>query len=462
MKILVVDDERAARTGMSRVLAKSGFTIIEAEDGEAALAAVEREQPDIVFLDINIPKLDGMKVLARLQKRTAPPLVVMITAFGSERLATEAIRNGAYDYIPKPYEIDELRAAAARAAETLSLRREAARLKAELARLGAYGEIVGASAPMMRIFETVEKVSQTDVTVMIRGESGTGKEVVAREIHRRGPRSENPFVVVNCAAMPETLVESELFGHERGAFTGASARRAGKFETADGGTLLLDEIGDMSGNTQAKVLRVLQDGQFERLGGTKTITADVRLISATHRDLRAGINSGAFREDLYYRLKVVEIGLPPLRERREDIPLLAEHFLGIFNERHGKQVRHVSATAMRRLMSSDWPGNVRQLRNVIESAVVLASSEAITPEDLSMEFGDSSVAQADETDFAPQLEKYSELPLTEAKRRYSMDFERVYITRMVNKHEGNISRAAEELGIKRQNLQQKMRKLGLR
>jgi two-component system response regulator AtoC/two-component system nitrogen regulation response regulator NtrX len=468
MKILIVDDELPARTGTSRVLARAGFEVVEAPDGHDALQKVDAEQPDIVLLDVRIPRVDGMAVLERLQQRPAPPLVIMMTAYGSERLATEAIKKGAYDYIPKPYEIDELRAAVARAAETLSLRREAARLKAELDQARAYGELVGASEPMRRVFETIEKVSQTDVTVLIRGESGTGKEIVAREIHRRGARADAPFVAMNCAAMPETLVESELFGHEKGAFTGASAQRPGKFELADGGTLLLDEIGDMSPGTQAKVLRVLQNGEFERLGGRRTLRADVRLISSTHRDLQAEIRSGRFREDLYFRLRVVEIVLPPLRQRPEDIPLLAEHFLTLFSRRHDAPPRALAPEAMRKLVDAPWPGNVRQLRNVMESAVVLAGTDTIGPEDLSIDrMNPPAPASASGTgtlaaDPRALAAACGDVPLREAKKRFTREFEAACIRRALEQTDGNISRAAERLGMKRQNLQKKMRELDLR
>jgi two-component system response regulator AtoC/two-component system nitrogen regulation response regulator NtrX len=358
--------------------------VVEAADGRAALEALPRESPDIVLLDINIPPPDGMAVLAEITSSPGAPPVIMITAYGSERLAAEAIKRGAYDYLPKPYELDELRAAARRAAETVELRRETSRLRAELERLGSYGEMIGVSEPMRRVFAQVEKVSQANVTVLVRGASGTGKELVAREIHRRSARCDGPFVVMNCAAVPETLVESELFGHEKGAFTGAEERRIGKFRAADGGTLLLDEIGDMSPGTQAKVLRVLQESAFEPLGSSQPVRANVRLISATNRDLEAEIDREAFRRDLYHRLKVVQIDIPPLRERGEDIPLLAEHFLELFREKYPDGPRRFRPRTVRAMQDYDWPGNVRELKHMIESALVMCSGDEILPEHMGL------------------------------------------------------------------------------
>ncbi|MHC4591161.1 MAG: sigma-54-dependent transcriptional regulator [Planctomycetota bacterium] len=456
LKILIVDDEKPARVGMRKVLERVGFEILEAVDGQSAIEASERERPDIVLLDVNIPRPDGMEVLNRLREIEGAPLVIMITAYGSERLAAEAIKQGAYDYIPKPYELDELRAAARRAAETIELRRETSRLKAELERLGSYGEMIGVSDAMRRVFEQIDKVSQTNVTVLIRGESGTGKEIVAREIHRRSVRCDEPFVVMNCAAVPETLVESELFGHEKGAFTGADSRRDGKFQAADGGVLFLDEIGDMSPGIQAKVLRVLQESAFERLGSTELIKVDVRLVSATNRRLEEEIEKGTFRRDLYHRLKVVEIEIPPLREHRDDIPVLAEHFLELFRQKYPDGPRRFSPEAMQLLQQYDWPGNVRELKHMIESALVMASGSEIVPSYLAFEAGRATDSADDRIpiDFS--------LPYKEAKRRLVNQFDRRFIGRKLRENKGNVSRTAEALGIYRQSLQSKLKKLNLR
>lgn len=456
LRILIVDDEKPARVGMRKVLERAGFETLEAVDGQSAFEASEREKPDIVLLDVNIPRPDGMEVLKRLREIEDAPLVIMITAYGSERLAAEAIKQGAYDYIPKPYELDELRAAARRAAETIELRRETSRLKAELERLGSYGEMIGVSEAMRRVFEQIDKVSQTNVTVLIRGESGTGKEMVAREIHRRSPRCDEPFVVMNCAAVPETLVESELFGHEKGAFTGADSRRDGKFQAADGGVLFLDEIGDMSSGTQAKVLRVLQESAFERLGSTELIEVDVRLVSATNRHLEQEIDKGAFRRDLYHRLKVVEIEIPPLREHRDDIPVFAEHFLELFRQKYPEGPRRFSPEAMQLLHQYDWPGNVRELKHMIESALVMASGSEILPSYLAFE-ADRATDSADDripVDFS--------LPYKEAKRRVVDQFDRRFIGRKLRENDGNVSRTAKALRIYRQSLQSKLKKLNLR
>ncbi len=453
LTILIVDDERAARVAMRKVLARAGFDVIEAQDGEGALRSVREDAPDIVMLDVNIPPPDGMEVLRQVAAAQDAPPVIMITAYGSERLAAEAIKQGAYDYIPKPYELDELRAAARRAAETIELRREAGRLKAELARLGSYGTLVGVSAGMRRVFEQVERVSQAIVTVLVRGESGTGKELVAREIHQRSARRDEPFVVMNCAAMPETLVESELFGHEKGAFTGADSKRVGKFQAADGGTLFLDEVGDMSPGTQAKVLRVLQESAFEPLGSTEPTTVDVRLISATHRNLEQEIERETFRRDLYHRLKVVEIEIPPLRERRDDIPVLCEHFLGLFGDKYPGAPGSISSDAMRMLQSNDWPGNVRELQHVIENVLVMVSGPEVLPEHLSLGATEGETAGQDAI-----AVDYS-LPYKEAKRRLTDEFDRRFIGRKLDENDGNISRTAQALGIYRQSLQSKLRQL---
>jgi two-component system response regulator AtoC/two-component system nitrogen regulation response regulator NtrX len=456
VRILVVDDEKPARVGMRKVLERAGFQVSEAADGQSALAAARSDRPDIVLLDVNIPRPDGMEVLKRMRDIEGGPLVIMITAYGSERLAAEAIKQGAYDYIPKPYELDELRAAARRAGETIELRRETSRLKAELERLGSYGAMIGVSAAMRRVFEQIDKVSQTNVTVLIRGESGTGKEMVAREIHRRSARSDEPFVVMNCAAMPETLVESELFGHQKGAFTGADARRAGKFQAADGGALFLDEVGDMSPGTQAKVLRVLQESAFVPLGSTELVTVDVRLISATNRRLEEEIKKGRFRLDLYHRLKVVEMEIPALRGHVEDIPVLAEHFLELYRDKYPDGPRRFSADAMQLLQRHGWPGNVRELKHMIESALVMAAGPEILSSHLALEPGEPA------GDGAEGIPLDFSLPYKEAKRKVVEQFDRRFIGRRLRENDGNVSRTAEALAIYRQSLQTKLKKLGLR
>ncbi|MEK7699113.1 MAG: sigma-54 dependent transcriptional regulator [Planctomycetota bacterium] len=451
--ILIVDDEKAARYGMRKILQKDNFIISEAKDGAEALQIIKTSPPQLIFLDINMPQLDGLKTLEIINAMKNPPPVIIVTAHGSEKIAVEAMKKGAYDYIAKPYEIDELRIIVKNVFEKLTLQEENARLRIEIGRLGGMGELIGHSDAMKDVFDKIEKVGSTDVTVLIQGESGSGKELVAREIHKRSKRGKEPLIIMNCVAVPETLIESDLFGHEKGAFTGATEKRLGKFELADKGTIFLDEIGDMSLSTQAKLLRVLQEQKFERLGGTETLAVDVRIISATHRDLEAEIEKGRFREDLYYRIKVVNVKIPPLRRRKEDIPLLANRFVQYFSGKHQKGVMSVSNEAMKLLMSYNWPGNVRQLKNVIESAVVLSDSEIIDAKDIPEELGfpEKSGAAANTIDYT--------ISFRDAKRIVIENFERDFIKKKLDEFSGNISRAAEALDMHRQNLQQKIREL---
>ena len=454
--ILIVDDEKAARYGMKKILQKDNYTVYEAKDGADALQIIKTQHPELIFLDINMPQLDGMKILEMISAIKNPPLVVIVTAYGSEKIAVEAMKKGAYDYIAKPYEIDELRIIAKNAFERLALQEENARLRLEIGRLGGMGEIIGQSEAIKDVFDRIEKVGTTDVTVLIQGESGSGKELVAREIHKRSKRKNEPLIIMNCAAVPETLIESELFGHEKGAFTGATERRLGKFELANKGTIFLDEIGDMSLSTQSKLLRVLQEQKFERLGGAETLTVDVRIISATHRDLEEEIEEGRFREDLYYRIKVVNINIPSLRHRKEDIPLLANRFIQHFSEKHQKRLLSISNEAMKYLVSYNWPGNVRQLKNFIESAVVLANSEIINTSDLPEELKhpENNTVTLKNLDY--------NLSFRDAKKILVENFERDFIAKKLEECGGNVSRAAESLDMHRQNLQQKIRELRIK
>lgn len=454
--ILIVDDEKAARYGMKKIFQKDNYVVYEAKDGTDALHIIKVHRPELILLDINMPHLDGLKTLEMINAMKNPPLVVIVTAYGSEKIAVEAMKKGAYDYIAKPYEIDELRIIAKNAFERLALQEENARLRQEIGRLEGMGELIGQSDAMKNVFNKIEKVGTTDVTVLILGESGSGKELVAREIHRQSKRRNEPFIIMNCAAVPETLVESELFGHEKGAFTGATERRLGKFELANKGTIFLDEIGDMSVSTQSKLLRVLQEQKFERLGGTETLSVDVRIISATHRYLEEEIEEGRFREDLYYRIKVVNIKLPPLRHRKEDVPFLVNRFIQYFSERHQKHVSSISHEAMKFLVSYDWPGNVRQLKNVIESAVVLANSDILDTGDLPEE-----IKYPENNTMVSKNVNYR-LSFRDAKKILVENFERDFITKKLEEHGGNISRTAEALDMHRQNLQQKIRDLRIK
>jgi len=368
----------------------------------------------------------------------------------------EAMKRGAYDYVSKPYDIEELRLVVSRALEKLELTQENIQLRKELERRSGFGPILGQTVAMRKVFDMMEKVSLSDITVLIHGESGTGKELVAREIHRRSSRHNRPFITMNCAALPENLIESELFGHERGAFTGAVRQRKGKFELAGEGTIFLDEIGDMSLNTQSKILRILQEKKFERLGGDQTLEVDVRVLSATHKDLLVEIQNGNFRNDLYYRLKVIDIEIPPLRERREDISVLVEHYLAEFSKKHNKKVEGIDPEGLRLLLRYHWPGNIRQLVNMLERAVVLASGSVLRKEDLPNEL----VLPSGFTD--SYLDDLMHLPFKQAKEKIVTRFMKEYLTKRLNDNEGNISHTAAELGIKRQSLQAMMKRLGIK
>jgi DNA-binding NtrC family response regulator len=455
-QLLIVDDEPASRYGIRKALSQFHFSIVEAGDGNQALEKIQQLNPDLVILDLNLPSLDGLSVLTETGKQNRRPLTIVITAYGSEKIAVEAMKKGAYDYIAKPYDIDELRLVVARALESLQLREENQQLRRELERQFGFGKLLGQSVAMRKVFDLTEKVSQSDITVLIQGESGTGKELVAREIHQRSARHNKPFITMNCAALPENLIESELFGHEKGAFTGAVKQRKGKFELAHEGTIFLDEIGDMSLNTQSKVLRVLQERKFERLGGSETLEVDVRIISATHKDLLSEIQKDNFRQDLYYRLKVIDIVIPPLRERREDIPLLVQYYTKEFSEKHNKKVEGVDPDALKQMTEFHWPGNVRQLVNILERAAVLASTTTIRKEDLPEELH---VQSGFNEGF---LDELLHLPFKQAKNKITSHFMREYLSRKLQENEGNITRTASELGIHRQSLQMMMRRLGIK
>jgi DNA-binding NtrC family response regulator len=467
LKILIIDDEEAARYGMARAL--KNYLIAEAESVDEGRKSIASGRPDLILLDINLPGTSGLDFLRELAAVENNPPVIMITAHGSERTAVEAIKAGAYDYLPKPFEVDELRLVVKNALEAAGLRRENQRLKAELKAARGIGELLGISDAMRRVYDLIAKVAATDVTVLIQGESGTGKELVARAIHEQSSRRRvgsrgGEFVAMNCAALPSELIESELFGHEKGAFTGAAGQRKGKFEVAHGGTIFLDEVGDMNLNTQAKLLRVLEERKVERLGSSYSIPVDVRVISASNRDLTAAISTEKFRPDLYYRLRVVQIDLPPLRERREDIPLLAEHFLRAYTAKYGLKCTEISPEAIKMLIAYDWPGNVRELRNAIERSAVLAEGKSLRTEDLSEEIGKKKPGDLfQRTAPLPSVEgaDFLNIPYTADFREARREFERAYIERVLNETNGNVTRAAERVGMHRQSLQQKLKDLGL-
>jgi len=447
--VLVVDDNSLLRESVRLVL-EEAYEVREAAGGREALERLRAAPVDVVLLDIRLPDLDGMEVLEQIRALDEQVEVIMVTAVQTVRTAVAAMKLGAFDYLTKPFDKDELAALVRRAVDKRALEREVAYLRAELARRHDFDELVGRHPAMQRLYQLVAGVARTPVTVLITGESGTGKELVARAIHRQGPRRSAPFVPVNVAALPENLVESELFGHERGAFTGAVGRRLGKFELAQGGTLFLDEIATLRVDLQAKLLRVLQERELERVGGSQRIRVDVRVIAATNADLRRAIQAGTFREDLYYRLNVVQIALPPLRERREDIPLLAEHFIRKYNQRFGKQIAGIAPRALEALVAYPWPGNVRELENLIERSVALVDGPLIELRDLPLDF----LLADDRGHPGPG----GDLPLRDARD----EFERQLILRVLDRVQWNQSRAARLLGLHRNSLKGKLAALGIR
>ncbi len=379
-KILVVDDERSMRDFLSIMLKKAGYDVTTAVDGEEAVNILHKDIFDLVITDLKMPKVDGLQVLKTVKELSPDTVVIVITAFASTETTVEAMKEGAYDYITKPFQNDEMKIRIKKALEKRRLSAENILLKKELKDRAVFDNIVGRSEKIEKVFELVRKVSDSMSNILIYGESGTGKELIARAIHFNSRKKEKPFVTINCGALPEGLLESELFGHMKGSFTGAVFNKEGLFEVANGGTIFLDEIGETSPAIQVKLLRVLQDKEFKRVGGTKEIKVDVRIITATNRDLSKAVAEGKFREDLYYRLNVIPITLPPLRERADDIPLLADHFLNKFNKALNKNVKGFSQTTMELFRNYEWRGNVRELENVIERAVALSNSEIITPE----------------------------------------------------------------------------------
>jgi two-component system nitrogen regulation response regulator NtrX len=452
--ILIVDDEPSPRYGTRRAL-EGKYRIVEAGSANAARGALASEHPDLILLDLVMPEEDGLSFLRRLRENENEIPVLVVSALDTAKTAVEALQAGASDYIVKGFDIEELRTRVANILKLAELRIENKRLRQELVAEGQFGRMLGASRAMRHVFEMAERVAPTDTTVLILGESGTGKDLLAQEIHDRSPRAAKPFVAVNCAALPEHLIESELFGYERGAFTGAAQQRKGKFELASGGTIFLDEIGDMNPVTQAKVLRALENRKIERLGGYHSIEVDVRVISATHRDLAAEIAAGRFREDLFYRLRVVSLELPPLRAHKEDLALLAASFLEQLGARHNRRAR-LSHEAMELIKHYDWPGNVRELRNALERTLVLAREEEITatalPEEIRQGTGGIGAARNSGDD-----SYLAEVDFREAKRK----FEIVYLRRKLEEHHWNVSKTAAEVGLHRQSLQEKLRELGI-
>jgi DNA-binding NtrC family response regulator len=443
---LVVDDEESVRESFRLVL-DHDYDVIDAPDGARALEIVRAHHVDVVLLDIRLPEMDGIEVLERLKAIDDSLEVILVTAVKTVRTAVAAMKLGAFDYVTKPFDDDELLSLVRRAVEKRSLEREVTFLRGELARSRDRDEIIGHHPEMLKLARLVTQVARTTTTVLITGESGTGKELIARAIHRHGPRRDKPFVPVNPAAVPEALVESELFGHEKGAFTGAHQRKLGRFELAQGGTLFLDEIGLLRAEVQAKLLRVLQEREIERVGGTRAIKIDVRIVAATNADLKRAVTSGAFREDLYYRLNVVPIEVPPLRDRIDDVPRLVEHFVRRYNDEFKKHVQGFTPEALDLLASYAWPGNVRELQNAIERAMVLVDGPWIGPADLPL---DVTVAPG-----RPGPRHAAE-PLRMDLNQASDRFERVIVQRVLEEVGGNVSEAARVLGLHRNSLRMRL------
>jgi len=444
--VLVVDDERIGREALAEAVSEMGHRVVAAAGGAEALDVVRRDDVHIVLTDLKMPGMDGLELLRQVKRLRPDVPVVLVTAFASVDTAVAAMKSGAYDYLTKPVDLRQLRVLLDRAGRSRDLLIENETLRDRLGEKYDFSKIIGRSPAMRNVYDQVRQVAETDAAVLLEGESGTGKELVANAIHANSKRRDGPFIKVNCAALPETLLEAELFGHERGAFTGALQQRKGRFELADGGSLFLDEVADLSPGTQAKLLRVLQNHEFERVGGTRTLHADVRVIAATNADLAGRVREGRFRQDVYYRLRVVPIALPPLRDRPEDVPLLVDHFVRHYAERNKKEVRAVSAEVTNALAGYAWPGNVRELQNCIENMVVMANGPTLGPELLPAEIGRTAEAGA-ESGFAVGL------TMREIEERA--------IRETLGSVGGNRKRAAAILGIGLRTLHRKINAYGI-
>jgi DNA-binding NtrC family response regulator len=445
-RILIVEDEEKLRRVIELQLASSGFDVDKAASAEDGLKIVDRA--DLVLTDFKLPNMDGLQLLGLIRRQNAHVPVVMMTAFGSVETAVESMKAGATDFLLKPFSLDHLMQVVHKALEVRELRDENRQLKAELGRRYEFDNIIGRSQNMREIFDAIERVAPTRATVLLAGESGVGKDLIARAIHYHSPRRDRPLVKINCSAIPENLMESELFGYEKGAFTGANASKPGKFELADTGTVFLDEIGEVPPNIQVKLLRILQEREFERLGSNVTRRIDVRVIAATNQDLRAALESGAFREDLYYRLNVVPLNIPPLRERKPDIPFLANHFVQKLAPDAGCNVESISDAAMEKLIAYHWPGNVRELENVIERALVMCTGKQLEPADIKLESAPRRAPQSGDSHFVPEGMSLDE-------------YERDIIKEALRRADGNKSQAARLLGLTRNALRYRLTQMGM-
>ena len=443
--ILIVDDERNTREGLQRAL-HDRYDVLLAEDSHKAVQTLESTPVNVILTDLRMPGGDGMGLVRRALSLSNPPVCIVMTAYGSIENAVQAMQAGAYHYVTKPVNLDELELVINRALDSRRVEAENVNLREQIDQKYGLENIIGESVSMRQVFETIQQVAPSRATVLITGATGTGKELIAKAIHNLSPRKNGPFIAVHAAALPTSLLESELFGHEKGAFTGAVERRAGRFELADGGTLFLDEVGELEPQIQVKLLRVLEERAFERVGGAKTLQVDVRLVAATNKDLKKLVSEGKFRDDLFYRLSVVTVDLPPLRERRDDIPLLVKSFLDEFSRENGKQVHELTPEAMNLLLAYDWPGNVRELRNAIEQMVVLARTERLTVRDVPAAIRDG----ADLT----------KINVVRAGMTVE-DAERQLIVQALKETNGNRTKAAQRIGISRRTLHRKLKEYGL-
>ena len=455
--ILIIDDEESIRESLQGILQDEGYRVLQAADGNGGLALLREESADIILLDIWMPGIDGLETLRRIREMNPEQLVIMMSGHGTIETAVKATRLGAYDFIEKPLSLEKVLLTLQNALRVGGLLEENRTLKVQL---GKASEMIGESPAIRELKAQIAIAAPTSGWVLITGENGTGKELVARAIHNQSKRQDKPFVEVNCAAIPEELIESELFGHERGSFTGATAQRRGKFDLAHEGTLFLDEIGDMSLKTQAKVLRILQERKFERVGGSRTIEVDVRVIAATNKNLEAEISAGRFREDLYYRLNVIPFHVPPLRERSRDIPRLAESFLALFCQQEGRPLKRFSDGALRALCSYPWPGNVRELKNIVERLVIMSPDQLITETQLP-----ASITARDRGSSLPVSEEIEGEGGLEAEgstlRAARDEFEKEFILQKLKEYDWNVSRTADAIEIERSNLHRKMKAFGI-
>ena len=457
-RILVVDDEESIREFFEIMLKREGYDVVTAPNGLVALETLKKSPVDLVISDIQMPEMSGMDLLSKVKEIDSEAVVIMITAFGSTETAVDAMKLGAYDYVQKPFKIDEVKIIIRQALEKRSLKIENVQLKRELGTKYAFDNIIGGAPPMMRIYEMVKRVAKTKSSVLITGESGTGKELIARAIHYNGPLKDKPFVTVNCGAIPENLMESEMFGHKKGSFTGAIADKKGLFEVANGGTIFLDELGELPLTMQVKLLRVIQEGTFKRVGGTEDIVVEVRVISATNKVLDVEVKQGRFREDLFYRMNVIQIHCPPLRERREDIQMLATHFLDKFSKALGMTVKRISNEAMDVLKRYQFPGNVRELENIIERTVALEPGLAILPESLPRHLLEVQQAPAGQLD-ASKIEIDADTGID--LERLTADFERTLLTKALQQTGGVKKKAARLLKISFRSMRYRVDKYGL-